>query len=166
MVEYVLYGVEENNSKFIFRSSKTLEDIDSFTMCFYNVKDVSEELNGLYGTKVNLKTMFLVKKDKIKEGIIPIRFRNDMYDEISVIETYKKYLWENPSLIMKSNVKHVNLEFMKKFKETGKINFSEREFNMAIRAYFYRNGELVYTKVRETYFELLEMGQKVKCKKM
>ena len=110
--------------------------------------------------------MLLMKKDKLKEGTIPIRFRDDMYDELSVIETYKNYLWANPNLIKDSNVKHVNLDFMRYFKKTGKINFSEREFNIAIKAYFYRNGELVYTKVREAYFELLEMGQKVKCKKM
>lgn len=166
MAEYILYGIEEDNSKFIFRSGKSLEDIDKFTSIFYSAEDAREVLNELYGTNVKLKSMLLMKKDKLKEGTIPIRFRDDMYDELSVIETYKNYLWANPNLIKDSNVKHVNLDFMRDFKKTGKINFSEREFNIAIKAYFYRNGELVYTKVREAYFELLEMGQKVKCKKM
>lgn len=166
MAEYILYGIEEDNSKFIFRSGKSLEDIDKFTSIFYSAEDAKEVLNELYGTNVKLKSMLLMKKDKLKEGTIPIRFRDDMYDELSVIETYKNYLWANPNLIKDSNVKHVNLDFMRDFKKTGKINFSEREFNIAIKAYFYRNGELVYTKVREAYFELLEMGQKVKCKKM
>lgn len=166
MAEYILYGVEEDNSKFIFKSGKSLEDIDKFTSIFYSAEDAREVLNELYGTNVKLKSMLLMKKDKLKEGTIPIRFRDDMYDELSVIETYKNYLWANPNLIKDSNVKHVNLDFMRYFKKTGKINFSEREFNIAIKAYFYRNGELVYTKVREAYFELLEMGQKVKCKKM
>ena len=166
MTEYILYGVEEDNSKFIFKSGKSLEDIDKFTSIFYSAEDAREVLNELYGTNVKLKSMLLMKKDKLKEGTIPIRFRDDMYDELSVIETYKNYLWANPNLIKDSNVKHVNLDFMRYFKKTGKINFSEREFNIAIKAYFYRNGELVYTKVREAYFELLEMGQKVKCKKM
>ena len=166
MAEYILYGVEEDNSKFIFKSGKSLEDIDKFTSIFYSAEDAKEVLNELYGTNVKLKSMLLMKKDKLKEGTIPIRFRDDMYDELSVIETYKNYLWANPNLIKDSNVKHVNLDFMRDFKKTGKINFSEREFNIAIKAYFYRNGELVYTKVREAYFELLEMGQKVKCKKM
>ena len=166
MAEYILYGVEEDNSKFIFKSGKSLEDIDKFTSIFYSAEDAKEVLNELYGTNVKLKSMLLMKKDKFKEGNIPIRFRGDMYDELSVIETYKNYLWANPNLIMTSNVKHVNLDFMRDFKKTGKINFSEREFNIAIKAYFYRNGELVYMKVREAYFELLEMGQKVKCKKM
>ena len=166
MAEYILYGIEEDNSKFIFRSGKSLEDIDKFTSIFYSAEDAKEVLNELYGTNVKLKSMLLMKKDKLKEGNIPIRFRDDMYDELSVIETYKNYLWANPNLIKDSNVKHVNLDFMRDFKKTGKINFSEREFNIAIKAYFYRNGELVYTKVREAYFELLEMGQKVKCKKM
>lgn len=166
MAEYILYGIEEDNSKFIFRSGKSLEDIDKFTSIFYSAEDAKEVLNELYGTNVKLKSMLLMKKDKLKEGTIPIRFRDDMYDELSVIETYKNYLLANPNLIKDSNVKHVNLDFMRDFKKTGKINFSEREFNMAIKAYFYRNGELVYTKVREAYFELLEMGQKVKCKKM
>lgn len=166
MAEYILYGIEEDNSKFIFRSGKSLEDIDKFTSIFYSAEDAKEVLNELYGTNVKLKSMLLMKKDKLKEGTIPIRFRDDMYDELSVIETYKNYLLANPNLIKDSNVKHVNLDFMRDFKKTGKINFSEREFNIAIKAYFYRNGELVYTKVREAYFELLEMGQKVKCKKM
>ena len=166
MAEYILYGIEEDNSKFIFRSGKSLEDIDKFTSIFYSAEDAKEVLNELYGTNVKLKSMLLMKKDKLKEGTIPIRFRDDMYDELSVIETYKNYLWANPNLIKDSNIKHVNLDFMRDFKKTGKINFSEREFNIAIKAYFYRNGELVYTKVREAYFELLEMGQKVKCKKM
>lgn len=166
MAEYILYGVEEDNSKFIFKSGKSLEDIDKFTSIFYSAEDAKEVLNELYGTNVKLKSMLLMKKDKLKEGTIPIRFRDDMYDELSVIETYKNYLWANPNLIKDSNVKHVNLDFMRDFKKTGKINFNEREFNIAIKAYFYRNGELVYTKVREAYFELLEMGQKVKCKKM
>ncbi len=166
MAEYILYGVEEDNSKFIFKSGKSLEDIDKFTSIFYSAEDAKEVLNELYGTNVKLKSMLLMKKDKLKEGTIPIRFRDDMYDELSVIETYKNYLLANPNLIKDSNVKHVNLDFMRDFKKTGKINFSEREFNIAIKAYFYRNGELVYTKVREAYFELLEMGQKVKCKKM
>lgn len=166
MAEYILYGIEEDNSKFIFRSGKSLEDIDKFTSIFYSAEDAKEVLNELYGTNVKLKSMLLMKKDKLKEGTIPIIFRDDMYNELSVIETYKNYLWANPNLIKDSNVKHVNLDFMRDFKKTGKINFSEREFNIAIKAYFYRNGELVYTKVREAYFELLEMGQKVKCKKM
>lgn len=165
MTEYILYGVEEDNSKFIFRRSNSLKEIDKFTLCFYDVKDTRDELNELYGTNVKLEAMFLIKKDKTKEGILPIRYYGDNYDELSVIEAYKKYLWANPKLIMGSNVKHVNLDFMKRFKETGKIGFNERQFNMAVRAYFYRNGEIIYTKVREAYFELLELGQKVTCKK-
>lgn len=167
MTEYILYEIEEDNSKFIFKSGKSLEDIDKFTSIFYNAEDARQVLNELYGTNIKLKSMLLIKKDKFKEEIIPIRFRGDMYDELSVIETYKQYLWANPKLIMTSNVKHVNLDFMKRFKETGKIGFNEREFNMAIKAYFYRKGKIVYTKVREAYFELLEMGQgqKIKCKK-
>ena len=75
MAEYILYGIEEDNSKFIFRSGKSLEDIDKFTSIFYDVEDAKEVLNELYGTNVKLKSMLLMKKDKFKEGNIPIRFR-------------------------------------------------------------------------------------------
>ena len=52
MAEYILYGIEEDNSKFIFRSGKSLEDIDKFTSIFYDVEDAKEVLNELYGTNV------------------------------------------------------------------------------------------------------------------
>lgn len=165
MIEYILYGIEQDNSKFIFKRTKSLEEIDNFTMCFYNEKDLEEVLNELNSSNIKLKIIFLVKKDKYKEISLPIRYREDMYDEISVIDTYRRYLWLNPKVIINTNIKHVNLEFMREFKETGKRNFNESEFNMAIRAYFYREGKIVYTKVREAYFELLQLGQKVKCKK-
>lgn len=165
MAEYILYGVEKDSSKFILRRSENIKDIDKFTLYFYNSKDMEEILNELYGTSVEIDYIYLIKKDKNKEGIIPIRYKANNYDEVSVIETYKEALWPNPELLMKSNVKHVNLDFMKKFKETGKIRFGEREFSMAIHAYFYNAGKISYTKVREAYFELLELGKKPKCKK-
>lgn len=165
MSEYILYGVEKNSSKFILKRSENIKDIDKFTLCFYNSKDMEEVLNELYGTSVEIDSIYLMKKVKNKEGIIPVRYKDDNYDEVSVIETYKEALWPNSKLLMKSNVKHVNLDFMRRFKETGKICFGEREFSMAIHAYFYNGGKISYSKVREAYFELLELGKKTKCKK-
>lgn len=165
MSEYILYGVEKNSSKFILKRSENIKDIDKFTLCFYNSKDMEEVLNELYGTSVEIESVYLMKKVRNKEGIIPIKYKDDNYDEENVIETYKELLWSNPKLLMMSNVKHVNLDFMKRFKKTGKICFGEREFSMAIHAYFYHAGKISYTKVREAYFELLELGKKTKCKK-
>lgn len=167
MAEYVLYGVENGASKFIIKISNSIEEIDKFTMCFYDSRDMGLGLNELYKNKkfVKIDYLYLVRKDKNKEGIIPIRYKDNNYDEVSVIETYKEALWPNSKLLMKSNVKHVNLDFMRRFKETGKICFGEREFSMAIHAYFYNGGKISYSKVREAYFELLELGKKTKCKK-
>ena len=165
MVEYVLYGVQEDDVKIILRIDNSLKKIDDFTMCFYNHSDFVMMLNELYMTTVKLKNIFLVKKDSVKEMSLPIRYKKDMYDEFYVIERYKNYLWLNPYLLKYSNLKHVNLDAMKNFKETGNFYMSEREFDMAVHAYFYKENKVVYTKVREAYFELLGLGQEVKCKK-
>jgi len=165
MTEYILYAIEVNGNKFILRRDERIEDMDGFTCIFKDEHDMNDTLNDIYGTQIKLSEVHLFEKKKNKESQIFIKYSDDLFDEISVIEEYKKYLWENPKRILYSNVKHVKLGFMEEYKETGKLKFGEREFDMAIHAYFYHNGELIYSKVRDAYFELLELGKNKKCKK-
>jgi len=165
MTEYILYATEINGNKFVLRRDSRIEDMDSFTSIFKDIHDMDETLNDIYNTKIKLKGVYLCKKSKDKEDIIPIKYEGDLFDELSVIEEYKKSIWENPTRILYSNLKYVKLGFMQDYRESGKLRFTENDLNQAIRAYFYRDGKIIYSKVREAYFELLELGKKVKCKK-
>lgn len=161
--KYILYGVDNFNERFVINISDKLEEIDEFTENFIDVKDIKDELNRAYNTDVNLKKLLLIQDDSKKEKSLSIKFIEDSYDELSVIEQYAKYLWDDPKRIYNSKIKYVKLDFMVKYLQYGKLDFSKHDIEKAVYAYFYRNGKFIYDKVRSAYFEMKKEGQVERC---
>ncbi len=140
----------QEDYSFVYRVGRSLEELDSFTKNFQDLKEMMSCIERREGNEYDVISVYIQRLNSKHSTCYQVMYAGDCFDESKVISVYVDYLLAHPKYFCKkSPARFVNLH---------RSDYELESTYIQACCFSYFNRENNYREVRGAYFELKELG--------
>ena len=135
---------------FPYLTGRNLEELDSFTCNFDDLKEMMSSINYHSGEKYDIIDSYIKRINSKRSTRYEVMYRGDQFDSSRVISFYREYLLAHP-------------KYFREHSPVSKIHLFQSDYELESTyitacCFAYFNKKNNYREVRGAYFELKKLG--------